>query len=475
MQALTSLKREITLFRLLHETLGDSAAIVALLDWNLEQAPYFIESEHIDGGNLAEWAEAQGGLSQVPLATRLELMAQVAEALAAAHSVGVLHKDMKPANVLIENVAANDGAAPRSRVKLCDFGSGGMLDQERLTALGITRLGFTQAIADRSTSGTPMYLAPEVLAGQPSTVRADIYALGVMLYQLVVGDFHKTLAPGWEQEVEDELLREDIALAAAGDTVRRLADAATFAQRLRNLESRRRQRLEERQAKEAAAQALREIERARQESERLRARRTGMRIAVAVLLAGLVVSSALFVDAQRERKHAETEAVHAKAVSDFLNSDVLSVISSGDHPVKDLTVKQLLDAASQQVEKRFASQPDVAIDIDYSLGMSYYRLEHLREAEQLLDRALMVAERRKEFPDEKAMRLVGNLMWIKNDMGSLPQTIAHYEQILELGKQHLGTTNRSVLELTEQLAGGHIALGQWKQGAQEYRQVLRDR
>ena len=60
-------------------------------------------------------------------------------------------------------------------------------------------------------------------------------------------------------------------------------------------------------------------------------------------------------------------------------------------------------------------------------------------------------------------------------MGSLPQTIAHYEQILELGKQHLGTTNRSVLELTEQLAGGHIALGQWKQGAQEYRQVLRDR
>src|SRR3546814_11899439 len=92
-----------------------------------------------------------------------------------------------------------------------------MLDAQRLHALGITRLGFTQTVAALDTSGTPLYLAPEVLSGQPSTLQSDIYALGVMLYQAVVGDWNRPLAPGWERQVDDELLREDIAAAVDGD------------------------------------------------------------------------------------------------------------------------------------------------------------------------------------------------------------------------------------------------------------------
>ena len=110
---------------------------------------------------------------------RIELIARIADALAAAHAIGVLHKDLKPANVLIAPTPANPD------VRLADFGSGRALEPERLAALGITRLGMTENRADGdTTSGTLFYLAPELIAGGAATVRADIYALGVMLYQI---------------------------------------------------------------------------------------------------------------------------------------------------------------------------------------------------------------------------------------------------------------------------------------------------
>ncbi|MGH9650100.1 MAG: winged helix-turn-helix domain-containing protein, partial [Terriglobales bacterium] len=59
--ALSSLKREITLYRLLHDTLGSRAAIARILEWNLEELPYFIEMEYVAAGNLLSWSEAQGG------------------------------------------------------------------------------------------------------------------------------------------------------------------------------------------------------------------------------------------------------------------------------------------------------------------------------------------------------------------------------------------------------------------------------
>jgi non-specific serine/threonine protein kinase len=102
--------------------------------------------------------------------------------------------------------------------------------------MGITNLGFTQtaSLEAQSLTGTLMYLPPEVLAGQSPTTGADVYALGVMLYQLVIGDFRKPLAPAWEAEIKDPLLREDIADAACGDPAKRLGSAADLAERRRS-------------------------------------------------------------------------------------------------------------------------------------------------------------------------------------------------------------------------------------------------
>jgi DNA-binding winged helix-turn-helix (wHTH) protein/serine/threonine protein kinase len=232
-----SLKREVTVARLLRGALGERPEFVRLLEWNFETPPYFLESEY-GGPNLQEWAQAQGGLANVPWDLRLKLVIDVARAVAAAHDLDLLHKDLKPGNILI---AGSPGDTPQARV--ADFGSASLLVPERLSTLGITNLGFTKtgASAPESLTGTLMYVAPEVLGGQTPTAASDVYALGVLLYQLAVGDFRRPFAPGWEADVADPLIREDIAQAAAGDPLRRFARAAELADRLTGLDRRRRE------------------------------------------------------------------------------------------------------------------------------------------------------------------------------------------------------------------------------------------
>jgi serine/threonine protein kinase/DNA-binding winged helix-turn-helix (wHTH) protein len=253
---LKGLKREITVARFLRESVGESPAFVRVLEWNLETHPCFIESEY-GGPNLSEWAQQHGGLQEIPLSTRIAVLADVAKAVCAAHDAGVLHKDIKPANVLIQSHA--DGTR---QVKVADFGSASLVEPGRLRAFGITSLGLTQTGGPQSASltGTLMYLAPEVLSGHPPKASADVYALGVMLYQIVAGDFRKPLAPGWEAGIDDPLLREDIADAACGDPVRRIQSAAELVGRLTNLDRRRADR--QQQAEAAVRQQAAEKRRA---------------------------------------------------------------------------------------------------------------------------------------------------------------------------------------------------------------------
>lgn len=235
------LKREVVLFRLLKESLGHREDIAQIIDWEFDRPPYFLESEYTEGGDVRDWAERHGGLDRIPLGTRLEIVAQAAVALGAAHSVGVLHKDIKPANILINEVVGKD----KPRASLTDFGIGLITDPGALAAQGITAAGLTQTLVrPRSStsdtgSGTRLYMAPEQLEGKPATTLSDVYSLGIVLYQMVIGDLTRGVAPGWERGIDDELLREDIALCVDGEPERRLKNADELAVRLRGLESRR--------------------------------------------------------------------------------------------------------------------------------------------------------------------------------------------------------------------------------------------
>jgi eukaryotic-like serine/threonine-protein kinase len=370
---IASLKREITLFRLLNAGLGGRRDYARLLDWNLDTSPYFIEVEWSSQGNLGDWASHAIAAGSLPLPERLELASQIADALAGAHSLGVLHKDLKPSNVLID---LDQGGAPH--IKLCDFGSGAALDPGRLEALGITRLGLSQVLDSTSpTTGTPLYLAPELMAGALPSLRSDVYALGVILYQLIIGDFRRPLAPGWERDVSDELLREDIARAAAGDPSQRLADAAQLATQLRTLDARRIARTQERLAQAQAQATQRALDRAR-------ARRGLWRALAVTLVLALSATAWLAYSAQRARRDAVEHSQQARAVTDFLINDILAATNPTIAGTHDARLLPLLDKASDNLEQRFAAQPVVLAELQNAMGAGYAALFETDKAERLL-------------------------------------------------------------------------------------------
>ncbi len=381
---LKGLKREITISRFLRESLGDRPEFVRILEWNFETSPFFLESEYA-GPNLAEWAAAQGGLNNIAFEVRLRLLIDIAQALAAAHDIGVLHKDLKPANILV--VPNPKGGW---QIKIADFGSASLFEPSRLQALGITNLGFTlnSSLENQSVAGTPagaltgtlMYLAPEVLAGQSPSAGADVYALGVMLYQLVVGDFRKPLAPGWEAEVKDPLLREDIADAACGDPVKRLSSAADLAERLLTLDARRIKRDELETAKLRAQVAERKLAAAQ-------ARRPWVALAVFALAVGMGTSFVLYRRAAHERDVANRQTTIASSINRFLSDDLLGRSNPFASGKSSESLMDAIKQASPSIDRKFKDEPLVAARLHQTIARAFDNRTDYPDARQEYDRA----------------------------------------------------------------------------------------
>lgn len=136
--------------------------IVAVVDAGEHQGHPWIAMELAPGADLSRYTRRERLLPE-PLVLRIG--ARIARALAHAHSQGVVHRDLKPANVRLD--------LGTGQLKLLDFGAA------RLEDTAITRTGVTL--------GTPAYMAPEQLLGEPADARTDLYALGVMLYELLCG------------------------------------------------------------------------------------------------------------------------------------------------------------------------------------------------------------------------------------------------------------------------------------------------
>jgi eukaryotic-like serine/threonine-protein kinase len=451
--SLATLKREITLFRILNDSLGERAQIVRLLDWNLEEPPYFTEAEYMGGGSIVDWAKSRGGVAAIPLAERLEVVAKIASVLAALHSVGVLHKDLKPSNIFVKPAAGQP-----VDIALGDFGSGDVFDPRHIDQLGITRLGFTHTVAPSGrNSATPPYAAPETLEGEPFTVKADIYALGVILYQLLTGDFRKALSPGWEHDIDDEVLRGDLALTVAENPGVRLADAEVLARRLRTLDERRAQLKSQREAQARAEDTRRRL-------AGTRVRTLSVAVALAVLLVGFAITIGLYVKARRAQESARIAAAQSEAVTRFLSNEVFAPGES--------TALELLTRAGDDIDARFASQPAVAAELHYRIGSSFARMHQYAAAAPHLRRALQLRRPIDATGADAALGSAAELVEIDYILGQLRDTLPRYEAVLAGAQGRIAADDVALLDLRQQVALGRYRLGDWSQAAQALQDLL---
>jgi eukaryotic-like serine/threonine-protein kinase len=144
--------------------------IIEVFDFGqLPDGPFYFVMEYLDGETLAALVHQHGGM---PVHRVLKLGLQVARALAASHEQGVVHRDVKPDNIMVLERPGDPDF-----VKVLDFGIAKVTDER--TAGNQTAVGVIM--------GTPQYMAPEQCVGQPADARTDIYALGLILHELCTG------------------------------------------------------------------------------------------------------------------------------------------------------------------------------------------------------------------------------------------------------------------------------------------------
>ncbi|MDQ3336382.1 MAG: protein kinase [Myxococcota bacterium] len=133
----------------------------------------FVVMELLNGSPLSNVIEMSGS---IPPWRSIQIMRQVLRAVGAAHAKGIIHRDLKPDNIFL----VNDGGDQHDFVKLLDFGISKMTDIDE-------QIAFTKLTTTGVVMGTPLYMAPEQAMGHPSERYADIYACGVILYEMLAG------------------------------------------------------------------------------------------------------------------------------------------------------------------------------------------------------------------------------------------------------------------------------------------------
>ena len=242
-----SLKRELSVFNQLSEKAGRTPpGIVEVLGAHDESPPYYIQLEYVPGGNLRDWIREHGESASMSL--KLDLAHQMCRCIQRLHEAGLVHRDIKPSNFLVQ---PPEDAADVPIIQLTDFGIGqvavdealGLADGEGHIAGG----GMIYSMHTRSlhaAAGTYFFIAPELVlaAESPGQIAkktqtsADIYSLGVTIYQLFAADTNAVPGP-MLSGISDLVIRDDIAACLAREPASR-PTIQEFAERISRYEQR---------------------------------------------------------------------------------------------------------------------------------------------------------------------------------------------------------------------------------------------
>jgi len=386
-------------------------------------SPYFT-LEHVEGKPITNWCDAQ----ELGVTARVKLLLKVCDAVQFAHRNLIVHRDLKPSNILV-----TADAEP----KLLDFGIAKPLD-------GNNEPGLT---ATRSQPMTREYAAPEQVLGEPITTATDVYALGVLMYELLSGHLPYARAErgesSWPKAIVDEqpqpFTRALSHTSTTAATSRRLDDDASSAlaaargtsisvliRQLRGDLERIVQRALEKapEARYASVTALADDLRAWLDGRPLpggsrryrlvkflRRHRAGAVTAVigaALAIAGI---AGIVYQARETQRQAQT----VTAVKDFLLS-LFNASSPNEAKGKELSVRELLDRGDAQIEHGLAAQPGLRAELQGVLGRIYFQLGHYEEAQSLQQKALSEAEGRDRVAAAVVQRQLAETLAARGDL-----------------------------------------------------------
>jgi serine/threonine-protein kinase len=342
----------------------------------------YMALEYVQGQTLLEYCQAHG----LDLNRRLKLFLQILAAVSHAHVHLVVHRDLKPGNVLV----SADG-----HVHLLDFGIAKLLVDGRSPASEQTQFG--------GRAMTPRYAAPEQVLGQAVATTTDTYALGVMLYEMVAGKLPYALKRDTQSDLEQAILDAEPTLAsAAAQTVQPWADRLKGDLDTILLKALKKDPGQRYATAAAFADDIRRYLRgepvqARADSTWYRAGKfiRRHRFAVAVSTAAVLALTAALGFAIRQARLAQEEAAAATAVSDFMQGIlVVNSAQQGDpQRARNTTARELLDAAAARFDEMLDEAPRAKADLARLLSMTYSQLDMPDRAAYYSERWVDLAER----------------------------------------------------------------------------------
>lgn len=400
--------------------------IARLLDGGVSEdgKPYLV-LEFVDGSQIGDYCDRQ----QLGIGARLKLFLAVCDAVAYAHRSLVVHRDLKPSNILV----GQDG-----QVKLLDFGIAKLLAADGAAAVSALRMF------------TPEYAAPEQVRGEPVTTGVDVYALGLLLFELLTGRRPYAITGSTPAAYEQAILTAEptrpsrAALTVSNDAEAlaraRQLDPASLSARLRgDLDAIVLKALRKEPAQRyASVTALAEDVMCYLDQRPVAARRGNLRyratrflqrhalstslavIALLSLLAGL--GSALWQaeEARQQRDRASTQAARAEQLSTFLVG-IFNNANPFERGGAELSAKELLDVAVERIRSDRSGDPLTRLALMRAMASSYFGLglpnESLLLAREIVDQGRPLAP----YPewDDDLLQLATNL----RETGKAPEAL----------------------------------------------------
>lgn len=417
----------------------DHPGIATFLDGGLapDGQPYLV-MQYVKGQPITRYADER----RLSIPERLRLFVQVCEAVQFAHGRLVVHRDLKPSNILV----GGDG-----RPRLLDFGIAKLLD----------------AAAAGSTTGdllllTPEHAAPEQFLGNPVTTATDVYALGVLLYQLLTGvrPFEQVAAPDLARAVCEEPPRPPSALVPLHPDLDQVVQMAL------------RKEPERRYA--SAGQLAEEITRflggwpviAQPDTAGYRFRRFVGRhrvpVAAAVALLTTLVGATVVTVWQSNRRaialrEAEAERTRANRITEFLLG-VFRATNPNETRGRTVTARELLDQAASRIQSDSGLEPGTQADLELAIGRAYAFLGLIATADSFVGRA--VDARRLGRPDAP-LEVAEAVEWlgrIRMTGGQLEEGIRLMQEVVRLREQSLGPDAPELAAPLQRLATATVQL-----------------